>query len=279
MPNSAFKKKDDFKNKYGPWALIAGGSEGIGRSFAEQIAANGVNVILLGRRESELRACADAIRAQHDVIVEHHALDLTDPNLQRMIESITKDRAIGLLIYNAGATHGAELFHEQSLEKAINLVDLNCRGPVVLCHLLGARMRERGLGGIILMSSIAALWGGSYIATYAATKSFDIVFAQSLWHELKPYGVDVLSLIAGATDTPAMARSGVEFAKLGAPMVAADVAREALQQLGAGPTLICGEENRARVDGLRQLSTAQCVDMMTQGTMMLYGKPAPGPAK
>lgn len=266
----------EFKNKYGPWALIAGGSEGIGRSFSEQIAAHGINLILLGRRMNELENCADAIRREHGVTVECHAVDLTDPALQQTIESITDRHDIGLLIYNAGAMHGAELLHDQALDSALRMVDLNCRGPLVLCHLLGARMRARRRGGIVLMSSLAALWGGAYMATYAATKSFDIVFAQSLWQELKPYGVDVLSLIAGATDTPAMARSGVEFAKFGTPMASADVAREGLQQLGNGPTWVCGEANRARLAAMRDMSTAQCVEMMTQGAMLLYEKPAPG---
>lgn len=267
----------EFANKYGPWALVAGASEGIGRCFAEQIAACGINLVLLGRREGELQQCAQSIRAQHGVAVDVCARDLTDADLYPFIEDICARHEIGLLVYNAGASHGAELFLDQSLEQALHLVDLNCRGPLTLCHAAGSRMRARGRGGIILLSSLAALAGGSYIATYAATKSFDLILAQSLWHEMKPYGVDVLGLIAGATDTPAMARSGVQFGKFGAPMAPADVAREGLARLGTGPNWICGEENRSRVEAFRQGPTEQTIEFMSQGAMLLYGKPAPGP--
>lgn len=267
--------KNNLKNKYGTWALIAGGSEGIGRSFAEEIAASGMNLILLGRRVESLRTCADEITTRYGVSVEFHALDIRSID-ELKVKEIIDGREVGLLIYNAGATHGAALFHEQPLADALGLVELNCRGPLLLCHVIGQGMRARGKGGIVLMSSVAALWGGSYIAAYAASKAFDIVLAQSLWHELKPYGVDVLCAVAGATDTPAMARSGVEFSKFGAPMKSEDVAREALQNLGVRPTWICGEDNRARVAGLQQYPLEQCIEMMSQGTMMLYGKPAPG---
>lgn len=267
----------DFSQKYGPWALIAGASEGIGLAFAEQLAEQGINLILLSRREALLKKNAEAIEAKYSVEIHVQALDLTGPNLEVEINQIAEGREIGMMIYNAGAMHGASLFHEQSLDVAMTLVDLNCRGPLILSHALGGKMRERGRGGIILLGSLVGLGGGAYVAGYAASKAFDQVLGQSLWAELKPYGVDVMVLTAGATDTPAMVKSGVEFGEFGVPMESADVASEGLENLGGGPTWVPGEQNRANAAMFKQHSVEVVIDAMTQGSMMLYNLPAPGP--
>ncbi len=93
------------------------------------------------------------------------------------------------------------------------------------------------------MSSMSGLTGGAYIAAYAATKAFDIVLAESLWAELAPCGVHVLSLVAGATDTPAMAASGIQF-EPGHAMDPMAVAREGLARLPHGPLHVAGDNNR-----------------------------------
>jgi len=269
----------DFVKKYGPWALIAGASEGIGLSYAEQLAEQGINLILLSRRESLLREKAEAIKAKHLVEIHIQAIDLTGPSLEAEINQIAEGREIGMMIYNAGAMHGASLFHDQDMSGALKLVDLNCRGPVILSHILGGKMRDRGRGGIILMGSLVGLGGGAYVAGYSASKAYDQVLGQSLWAELKPYGVDVMVLTAGATDTPAMANSGVEFSEFGVPMTSDDVAREGLENLGGGPTWVPGEQNRANVSMFKDNPIEVVIDAMTQGSMMLYNLPAPGPRK
>ena len=147
------------RDTYGPWALIAGGSEGIGYAFAEQLAASGINVLLLARTSSTLEAAAERLREQHDVEVRSHALDLTSDDLDTLLSSVCGDLEIGLMIYNAGATHGAALFDEAPLATAQNLIKLNCTGPVTLCHRLIPGMLARGRGGIILLSSMSGLAG------------------------------------------------------------------------------------------------------------------------
>lgn len=263
--------------QYGPWAVIAGGSEGIGLSFAQRLAANGINLILLARREAPLLLARDAILAQSAVEIETHPLDLTSADLESQLDAIIGEREVGMAIYNAGATHGAELFHDAPLSAAQNLVALNCTGPLVFCHKLGAAMRARGRGGIILMSSMSGLVGGGYIATYTATKAFDVTLAEALWAELKPYGVDVLGLIAGATDTPAMAASGVTFNRQdgGGPMLPDEVADEGLAQLGKAPVWVAGEGNRAFAAMLRSPERVDGIDMMTAGAAGMFGKPFP----
>lgn len=262
------------KQAYGPWALIAGGSEGIGLCFAKQLAAAGINLLLLARRSAPLLAAQQQLQADYAVEIRTHAMDLTAADVEAQLLSITKDLEIGLLIYNAGAVHGAGLFHEVSLQKARELVQLNCLGPAIFTHHLGKAMRQRGRGGIILMSSLSGLTGGAYIATYAATKAFDIVFAESLWAELAPAGVHVLGLVAGATDTPAMASSGAAFGE-GDTMDANDVAAEGLAQLPHGPLHVAGEGNRMGAAILRGEDRRQSVALMSAGSASLYDLPMP----
>jgi len=284
-----------FKHKYGPWALIAGASEGIGKSFAEQLAAQGLNLILLARRDAILQETAAQIRSQYAVEVETRALDLTGADLEQQLQQLIAQHDIGLLIYNAGATHGAGLFLDQPMSYALNLVSLNCVGPVVMTHTIGSQLRKRGRGGIILLSSMSALAGTGYVAAYAATKSFDMIFAEGLWAELRGYGVDVLGLVAGATQTPAMQRSGAfmqsddngSAATANAnespqPNILAmhpdDVACEALAELGNGPILFPGEKNRAAAAAIRNAPRAAAVDAMSGAAAGMYGKPWPVPA-
>src|SRR5690349_14685234 len=186
-----------FTERYGPWALIAGASEGIGEAFARALARRKLNLILLARREDKLRAVADEIAAKHGVEVHTLALDLADPDLASRVREGVGAREVGLLVYNAAYSHVGGFF-EQSLDVKLRMLDVNCRGPIVLCHELGAPMRARGRGGIVLMGSLAGMQGSPRLATYAASKAFDLVLAESLWGELRGHGVDVLACVAGS---------------------------------------------------------------------------------
>jgi short-subunit dehydrogenase len=261
------------RERYGPWALVAGGSEGIGFEFARLLAAEDINLLLVARREQPLSKARERILQDFPVDVRCHSLDLSARELERDLDKLIADIEVGLLVYNAGATHGAGLFLDEPLEKSRRLVSLNCDAPVVLCHSLGRAMRSRGRGGILLMSSMSGLTGGAYIATYTATKSFDIVFAESLWAELKPYGVDVLGLIAGATDTPAMRESGVALGD--SAMSPAAVAAEGLAALAEGPLHVAGDSNREFAAMLRSEDRRNTIDLMSQGAASMYGRPYP----
>ena len=262
------------EQQYGPWALVAGGSEGIGFEFARRLAAEGINLLLIARREAPLLEAQQQLQAEFAVEVRVASVDLTASDLQQRIAEITEGLEIGLLIYNAGATHGAELFLDAPLSKAQQVVSLNCVGPITLCHQLGQGMRERGRGGMILLSSMSGLSGGAYVGAYAATKSFDIVFAESLWAELKPFGVDVLALVTGATDTPAMARAGVAMANYSA-LTPQQVAEEGLDALGRVPFHAVGEDNRTMAELVRGGDRAQLIEMMSMGAAGMFEKPYP----
>jgi short-subunit dehydrogenase len=163
------------------------------------------------------------------------------------------------------------------VEDALQLVDLNCRGPVLLVHRFGGAMAARGRGGIVMLTSMSAACGGAYIATYSATKAFDLVLAESLWIELGQRGVDVLSVVAGLTDTPAMRRSGaVTDDSPMPPMDADDVAAEALAALGTGgPVLVAGAANREAGALFWPIPRGDLVAGMSAATASLYGLPVP----
>lgn len=268
-----FYDAETFRCRFGPWALVAGASDGIGESFARQLAARGLNVVLLARREPLLEEVAAAIRAQYGVDTRIVVADLTGEDLEQRVAQATDDLEVGLLVYNAGAVHGARKFHDQPIEHALSLVQLNCRGPVLLTHRLGTAMRKRGRGGILLLTSLAALSGSSYTASYNATKSFDLILAESLWHELAPEGVDVMAVIAGATRTPSMSSSNPSFEAYPGIMMPEAVASGALANLGRGPSWVAGAENRERAKLLSPVSRTALINAMSEACAQLYGLP------
>lgn len=265
-----------FTERYGPWALIAGGSEGIGASFARALASRGLNVALLARNAEPLEATAASLRATTAVEVRAAAIDLTSPTLVDDLAPLVDGVDVGLLVYNAGATHGARHLLDQPLEHALNLVALNCRGPLLLTHRFAPAMVGRGRGGIILMTSMSAACGSAYVAAYSATKAFDLVLAESLWIELGQSGVDVLAVVAGLTDTPAMRRSGLVMEGAGfVAMDPADVVDEALAALrGRGPMLVVGDQNREMARTFWPQDRGEIVELMTGGAAGLYELPA-----
>jgi short-subunit dehydrogenase len=265
----------DFRHRYGPWAVVAGASEGIGAAYARRVAAAGINVVIMARRAGPLRGLADDLRDATRVEVRPLAVDLSSRSLLDVLAPAVSDIEVGLLVYNAGATERAAVFVRQPLDDALALIDRNCRAVAQLAHHFGAAMAERGRGGIVLMSSLSAAAGSGYTAVYSATKAFDVVLAEGLWIELGQSSVDVLAVPAGLTDTPAMRRSGIIDANSGFPaMDADDVAREALDALGiVGPILVPGEANKQAAGQLWPVERAPLIQAMTAGASALYGLP------
>jgi len=251
-------------------------------AFARRLAEAGLNLLLIARRAEALVRAAHELRERYPVEVRTEALDLTDEDIELQLDRLVEDLEVGLLVYNAGAMHRADLFLDSPLAHAKKLLDLNCYGPLAFCHRLGRDMRARGRGGIVLVGSMAGLAGGAYLAAYSAAKSFQIRFAEGLWVELKPHGVNVLEVITGATDTPAVARSGVTFSKEAGALNAMDpqnVADEALAHLGDGPIWIAGEQNRAVAGILTSQDRASAVNAISFGSATVYGKTFPLPTK
>jgi short-subunit dehydrogenase len=225
-------------NQYGPWALIAGGSEGIGASFAGKLAHAGINLVLIARRVEPLDEIASKLRTEAGVQVRTLQLDLsaTRPDLLERIRQITDDIDVGLLIYNAADTGHIKPFLEQTLDQAVSSVRLIALSQATLAHHFGSKMAQRGRGGILLLGSLTGNVGSANLATYGGAKAFTQNFGEALWAELKPHGIDVLVLIVGATDTPARARSGAKNAMTLTP--ADDVAQSGLDNLAKGPVYV-----------------------------------------
>lgn len=229
----------DLEN-YGPWAVIAGGSEGVGAEFARLLAAAGLNLVLLARKSGPLEATADACRRE-DVDVRTLAVDLVDPSGVDRLFAATADLEIGLLIYNAGANTCSEQFLDGDLADFQRVLDLNIGAMMRLVQHYGRPMRDRRRGGLLLVGSMAGYLGSVRHTVYGGVKAFGRIFAEGLWLELRDYNVHVLELVLGVTRTPAMERVGLNFDVPGMRVAEpADVAREGLEQLANGPVHIAG---------------------------------------
>jgi short-subunit dehydrogenase len=258
MPDKSNEHSNEFRSRYGPWALVAGASDGLGAAYAEALAKGGLDLILVARRGELLQALAARLHAQYAINVRSLPLDLSQPEAAEQIARETQPDEVGLLVYNA-AFSAVGRFLDHPLEDHLREIDTNVRTPLGLVNTFGQRMLAAGHGGIILMSSLSAFQGSAYISTYSATKAFNIVLAEGLWEEWRRSGVDVLACIAGAIRTPNYLASspkrsgGIADATLEPETVVA----EALAALGHRPTVIPGRLNRLSSFVMRRLLSRQ----------------------
>jgi len=231
----------EFKTLYGPWAMVAGASEGLGAAFAEALAKRGLNLILIARRIDKLEELAQQLRTTYSIEVEVYPLDLADFMAVKNLVSRLQ-QAIGLLVYNA-AYAPIGYFENIPEEDLVKIVDINIKTPLLLTKLLSAKMIEKGKGGIVLMSSLAGTQGSPKIATYAASKAFNAILAEGLWLELKKQGIHVLASCAGAISTPGY-KNAQNTKDAPGTLTAAKVAEATLKCLGNGPTIVPGLTNK-----------------------------------
>jgi short-subunit dehydrogenase len=270
-----------YAERYGPWALIAGASEGTGAAFAEQLAAQGRNLILVARRQEPLDALAARLRDAHGVECITASIDLAAPDASDRMAEAADGREVGLLILNAGADTNGSQFLDNDIENWVALTNRNVMTTLRACHHFGKAMRARRRGGMILVGSGACYVGLPGISVYGATKAYDLVLGEALWAELKPFGVDVLNLIMGKTDTPAhrelMERLDVPF-----PTDAADageVAALGLARLPSGPTINWGEpEDQPGMAGLSAVQRRERIEMIAAMSAGYAKKIADAPA-
>jgi short-subunit dehydrogenase len=163
-----------FVESYGPWAVIAGASEGVGASFAAAVARDGVNVVLLARRQGVLDEVAARIREESGVETRAVAVDLAEPGAMESVVDATRDLEVGLLTYCAGADPNYQPFLANPVEVATAMVHRNCTVPVQMSHHFAGPMVDRGKGGIIVLSSGAAFVGAPNMAIYGGSKAFDV---------------------------------------------------------------------------------------------------------
>lgn len=235
-----------FTERYGPWAVVAGASEGLGAQFAKQLSERGLKVVLIARREQVLKELASTLPTETKCL----PLDLASPDAAERIAEFTRELDVGLVIYNA-ALSPIGPFLDQPVADNLRAIDVNVKTPTALMHHFAPRMVKRGKGGLVLLSSLTAFQGSPFVSTYGATKSYNLALAEGLWAELRTSGVDVLAVCAGATATPNLLKSVNKLPP--GTQQPAEVVREALNSLSAGPLLIPGRFNRFASFLLRRL--------------------------
>lgn len=212
---------------YGPWALVTGASDGIGKAIAIEAARRGLNVMLVARRETLLTPVAATIAGyggQARIVVA----DLGKADEVARVLTTAASLDIGLFVAAAGFGTAGDVLATDS-DDELAMIDVNCRAVFQMAQALGRDMAARGRGGIILFSSIVAFQGVARAANYAATKAYVQVLAEGLHRELKPRGVAVLACAPGPVASGFAARSNL---LMGRAASARTVARATLNALG-----------------------------------------------
>jgi len=259
----------DFAGRYGPWAVIAGGSEGIGSAFAERLAELGINLLLVARKPGPLDNLAADIRARHAVDVRTLSQDLMANDAPANVARAAEDCEVGLFIYNAGSDVSFDYFLDRPLAQHEGIMMLNAVTPMRLTYQFARGMAERGRGGIVLCSSLASVGGMPGNGVYSGAKAFLNNFAEMLWYEIGKRGVDVLGVVIPGVRTPAMVRMGAKFDENTSEPEA--IADEALAHIRNGPILDAGY-CREQAPGLRGLPRDQVVRALGAASEKYHGK-------
>lgn len=228
-----------FAEKYGPWAVVVGGSEGIGSAFANELAHRGINVALVARTQSTLDEAAEEIRvANPGVEVRTIAVDLSTPEGPERVTWATDELEVGTLVYNVGSEPKYGDFIDHDWEMLAGRLQRNFVSKARLVHHYASRMAPRGRGALVLMGSVAGFGGSPGFALYASSKAFSHTLGEGLWVELGKRGIDVLTPVVGQTNTPTMVKA---YGRVEGAAEPADIAREALDQVTNGPIWIEGK--------------------------------------
>lgn len=246
--------------KYGPWALVTGASDGIGRAMAFELARSGLSLVLVARRQAVLESFAKELEQGSGVLVRVIAADLSLAHEVERVCMETRDLDVGLLVAAAGYGLGGK-FQQTPLADDLDMLDVNCRAVLWLTKIFAERFAKRGAGGIILMSSIVAFQGVALASNYAATKAYIQSLAEGLRTELSPLGIDVLSCAPGPVRSGFAARAGMQ---LGQTVDPSTVAQEALRALGRQTTVSPGLLSKVLVGSLSLLPRQGRIAIMSR---------------
>ena len=238
------KHSQEFKKRYGTWALVAGAAEGIGEAFTEALAKKGINLVMVDFNGKVLHILAERIQKDYNIKIKEIILDLSEKDAWETCMIQIRDLDCRLLVY-IPAYSRVKKFLSNSHEELDKYVDLNARTPLHMVHSFITSLGNDKSGGILLMSSLAGLIGPPFLAPYAATKAFNVLLAESLYSELKCRKIDISACCAGQTSTPAYLSSNPATGRQWPPVMHPDqVAEYALKHLGKKALLIPGWQNR-----------------------------------
>jgi len=252
----------------GKWALVTGASAGLGLDFARQLAARGVHLVLTARREDRLKALAAELRAAHGISLEVFSADLANSATPEAVFAFTEQKgiAVDVLVNNAGFGAFGPV-KEIPLERQLEMVQVNISSVISLTHLYLQGMIARRRGDILIVASTAAFQAVPFIATYAATKSFDLMFAEALAEEVRPFGIGVTALCPGATSTEFQKVAGQPDYAFRSAESPEKVVRVGLDALARGKSMvISGARNNVMMQSQRlaprRLVTAMAARLM-----------------
>lgn len=232
-------------SRYGETALVTGASSGIGKAYAQCLAKEGINLVVVARRLSNLEQLATDLNEQFGVSVHCIAQDLSEPDAAEKVVEALGDAGVevDILINNAGfGAHGN--FSEIPLERQLAMINLSCRLPVALTHKLLVGMKMRGRGAIIFLSSQVGAMPVPFMATYSATKAFPLFLGESLYGELAGTGIDVLAVLPGDTATEFTHEAGLKIKNPLPQRTADDVVASTFNALGKKPSVVDGKLNK-----------------------------------
>ena len=221
------------------WGLVTGASSGIGVALAQELAAVGMHLVLTARRMDRLEQLARSLRERHGIKTETFAADLSQPDAPRTIFEFTQQRGIeiDLLINNAGFGQYGEL-PQVDTQRLLDMVQVNCSAVVHLTRLFLPGMVQRRRGDVLILASTASFQAVPFISTYAATKAFDLLFAEGLAEEMKPHGIRVCALCPGSTASEFHTVAGQQQFTARNMETAEKVARTGLRALATGKSYV-----------------------------------------
>lgn len=235
----------DFVRRFGQWGMVAGAAEGIGAAFSEELAKKGMNLILVDVNRKGMESLANMLNSKYSVDILCLELDLAGTDAPEQCMVAIKEKSCRLLVYNAAYSRVKPFLSAETDEFDL-YINVNSRTPIKLVHLFSKELKiNRTGGGILLMSSLAGLWGTRLVAAYSGTKAFNLALAEALSHELKQYGIAVSACCAGATATPGYLGTNPKYGMIRPNvMQPAKVARIALNSLGKKAIIIPGITNK-----------------------------------
>jgi uncharacterized protein len=235
----------DFLKHFGQWGMVAGAAEGLGAAFCEELARRGMNIIMVDVNEDGMESLSVRLKRIFRIEIKKIVLDLSEADAPENCIQAMNGFDCRLLIYNAAYSR-VKPFLSAEPEELDLYIDVNTRAPLKLVHAFAHKLKSaKKPGGILLMSSLAGLWGTRFVAAYSGTKAFNLQLAEALSFELRPFGIGISACCAGATATPGYLGSHPADGFF-APSVMdpSKVASIAMRKLGRKTMIIPGFSNR-----------------------------------